>query len=251
MFNIRLSAIIILSAWLMTGCKENDDMLIIGHRGAMGYVTENTLPSIQKALDMEVDMIEIDVFRIRTGELVVFHDENVDKLTDGEGPIEEMSWDEVRALEVNGGYQIPSLDEVVRLIDGRVPLNIELKGAGTARPVHEWLAEYSPSPGWIEDHIVISSFRWEELDLYRTLDPDMPIAVLTEADPTLALIVARELSASAIKPNYKGQTANQVAEVQREGYKVYTYTVNEPEDIEHMREIGVDGIFTNFPDRAR
>ncbi len=251
MGNIRLCAIIVLTACLMSGCKEKDDMLIIGHRGAMGYVTENTLPSIQKALDMEVDMIEIDVFRIRTGELVVFHDETVDKLTDGEGPIEEMSWDEVRALEVNGGYQIPSLPEVVRLIDGRVPLNIELKGAGTARPVNQWLNEYSPSPGWIADHIVISSFRWEELDLYRTLDPDMPIAVLTEGDPTLALIVARELSAVAINPYYKGLTAEQVAEIHSEGYKVYTYTVNDPKDIERMRDIGVDGIFTNFPDRAR
>ncbi len=251
MGNIRLSAIIIFAACLVSGCKEKDEMLIIGHRGAMGYVTENTLPSIQKALDMEVDMIEIDVFRIRTGELVVFHDETVDKLTDGEGPIEEMSWDEVRALEVNGGHQIPSLSEVVRLIDGRVPLNIELKGAGTARPVHDWLERYAPPQGWIEDRIVISSFRWEELDLYRTLDPNIPIAVLTEDDPTLALIVARELDAVAINPYYKDLTAEQVAEIHEAGYKVYTYTVNDTEDIRRMREIGVDGIFTNYPDRAK
>lgn len=237
-------------ALVTAGCVRKDRMLVIGHRGAMGYVTENTLPSIRKALDMDVDMIEIDVFVLRTGEIAVFHDDELDRLTDGQGPIEALTWDQLQTLTVEGGHRIPSLPEVVELIDGRVPLNIELKGAGTANPVMGWLKSYAPNPNWIRRNIVISSFRWDELAQCRSLDPDVPIAVLTEEDPVLALPVARELGAVAINPHFRGLTAEQVNEVHAQGFKVYTYTVNEPGDIRRMKEIGVDGIFTNFPDRA-
>lgn len=223
---------------------------MIGHRGAMGYVTENTLPSIQKALDMGVDMIEIDVFLIQTGELVVFHDEQVDKLTDGTGSIQAMTWEETQALKLTGGHRIPGLLEVLELMDGAVPLNIELKGAGTAGPVMALLEEYAPNPQWIREHIVISSFRWDELEKTRELMESIPIAVLTEEDPEYAIPEGQKLGAVAINPYFKGLTANHVRKIHEAGFKVYTYTVNEPEDIERMRAIGVDGIFTNFPDRA-
>jgi len=241
-------------AMLVSGCtlgKKKDRMLIIGHRGAMGYVTENTLPSVERALDMGVDMIEIDVFRIRSGELVVFHDEAVDRLTDGSGRIEDMNWEQVKSLQVEGGYRIPRLEEIVQLIDGQVPLNIELKGAGTADPVMRWLKEYAPSQEWINKQIVISSFLWDELAQCRSLDTEVPIAVLTDEDPILAMSVGRELRAMAINPYFKELRAEEVMELHENGFKVYAYTVNESADIVRMREIGVDGIFTNFPDRAR
>ncbi|MDA9679802.1 glycerophosphodiester phosphodiesterase family protein, partial [Flavobacteriaceae bacterium] len=100
---------------------------------------ENTLPSVAKAIELGVDGIEIDVFLCESGELVVFHDKTLDKLTDSQGYIEDLSLDTIKKINVLGGYKIPTLEQVLELIDGKVFLNIELKGNGTAEPTHKLL----------------------------------------------------------------------------------------------------------------
>ena len=236
---------------LFASCQPKRDFLVIGHRGAMGHVTENTLASVQKAMDLGVDMIEIDVFEIKSKEIVVFHDETVDALTTGGGPIEEFNIVDLNQLRLAGGHQIPMLQDVLKLIDNRVPLNIELKGKNTAPRVQAIVKYYVEKKGWSKENFIISSFHWEALREMRALDPEIAIAVLTEENPTDALSVAKELRAVAINPWFKKLTEEQVREIQNEGFKVFTYTVNEPEDIALMKAWEVDGIFTNFPERAQ
>ena len=114
---------------LVSSCvTKNTDVLVIGHRGARGHVAENTLASIEKAMELGVDGVEIDVFRCATGELVVFHDKTLEKLTDGLGYIEQMTLDSIKQFRVLGKEPIPTLNEVMDLIDGKIQLNIELKG---------------------------------------------------------------------------------------------------------------------------
>lgn len=224
--------------------------LIIGHRGAMGHETENTLPSIQKAMDLGVDMIEIDVFKIKSGEIVVFHDDTVDRLTNGPGSIEEYNILELKKLIVNGGHQIPMLQDVLKLIDNKVALNIELKGAGTADRVNFIMDYYINKKNWSPENFIISSFNWDELKEMRRLNPDVAIAVLTEENPIGAIPIAKELKAVAINPYFEKldlEVANQLHDA---GFKIYTWTVNEPEDIDAMKKIAVDGIITNFPERV-
>lgn len=223
--------------------------LVIGHRGAMGYETENTLASIQKALDLGVDMIEIDVFKIKSGEIVVFHDERLERLSNAGGNIEEFNIYDLKQVILDGNHQIPQLQEVLRLIDNKVPLNIELKGFNTADRVNFITDYYIKQKGWSKENFVISSFNWDELRKMRELNADIAIAVLTEEDPLKAIPTARELNAVAINPWYKSLTAETVSILHDAGFKVYTYTVNEPEDIDKVLSYGVDGIFTNFPDR--
>jgi glycerophosphoryl diester phosphodiesterase len=242
---------LILLTLLMSACTSSvSELYVIGHRGAMGYETENTLASIEKAVELGVPMIEIDVFKIASGELVVFHDDEVDKLTDGIGPIEAKNLEEVKALTLEGGHRIPTLIEVLDALDKRTSLNIELKGSNTAddsvRIVRAYIAEY----GYNADQFVFSSFKWEELDRVRELDEQFDIAVLTGEDPLDAISKAQELNAIAINPWYKRVTAENVQAIHEAGFKVFTYTVNEPEDIALMREYKVDGIFCNYPDRA-
>ena len=224
--------------------------LVIGHRGAMGHETENTLPSIQKAMDLGVDMIEIDVFKIKSGEIVVFHDDTVDKLTNGPGSIEGYNIVELKKLIVNGGHQIPMLQDVLKLIDNKVALNIELKGAGTADKVNFIMNYYVNEKNWSPENFIISSFNWDELKEMRRLNPDVAMAVLTEENPLDAIPIAKELKAVAINPYFKKldlEVANQLHDA---GFKIYTWTVNEPEDIDAMKKIAVDGIITNFPERV-
>lgn len=236
----------------MSACSDfGSKPLIIGHRGAMGYETENTLASVQKALDLGVDMIEIDVFKSKSGEIVVFHDETVDRLANSGGYIEDYTLFEIKQLTLEGGHKIPMLQDVLRLMAHRIPLNIELKGADTAERVHHITSYYCEKEGWDPSQFLISSFNWDELRAYRALDPKARIAVLTEGDPLDALEVARELGAEAINPAYGKITPEKAEAIHEAGYKIYVWTVNEPKQFEELRAMGVDGIFTNYPDLMR
>lgn len=236
---------------MLTSCSMNNKKpSVIGHRGAMGHETENTLPSIQKALDFEVDMIEIDVFKIQDDEIVVFHDEGLERLTDGIGQIESYNIGDLEQVKVEGGHRIPLLQEVLDLMNNKVELNIELKGANTAELVNSIMDYNVREKGWDFDKFIVSSFKWEELRKMRKVNPEVRIAILTEEDPLDALEIAKELNAEAINPYFVNLTTENVSQIQKEGFKIYTWTVNDLEDIEKMKVFGVDGIITNYPERV-
>lgn len=224
--------------------------LVIGHRGAMGHETENTLASVQKAMDLGVDMIEIDVFKISSGEVVVFHDKTVDRLTNGPGDIESYNISDLSRLILDGGHKIPMLQDVLKLIDNKVALNIELKGANTADRVNFVMNYYIKERGWSADNFIISSFNWDELKALRSYNSEVAIAVLTEENPLDAIAIAKELKAEAINPAFNKLNAENTKAIKDAGFKIYTWTVNEPEDIAVVKALGVDGIITNFPERV-
>ena len=216
----------------------------------VGYETENTIASIEKAIELGVSMIEIDVLRIKSGEVMVFHDKRVDRLTNGAGEIEDYYMTDVLALNLVGGHKIPTLQKVLKAVDGRVKINIELKGKRTASKVDQIIRVYERREGYPLSNYVISSFDWEELDAFRALNQEVDVAVLTDADPLQAISKAQELNAIAINPYYKNINAEIVEQIHNAGFKVYTYTVNEEADIASVKEMGVDGIFCDYPDRA-
>lgn len=248
-------AMIKLKYWLLTliliqACDMAQKPLVIGHRGAMGHETENTLASIQKALDLGVDMIEIDIFKVKSGELVVFHDKTLDRLSDAEGKIEEYEYSRLNEVLIDGRHRIPLLQEVLKLIDNKVGLNIELKGKNTTESLHKILEHHVKEQGWAMDNFIVSSFDWDELRAMRNLNQELRIAVLTGKDPANAIAVARELKAEAINPHFKNLTRENVIAMKKSGFKIYTWTVNDPQDIIAAKRHGVDGIITNFPERV-
>ncbi len=230
-------------------CTSKDSIIIvIGHRGAMGHETENTLASVQKAMDLGVDMLEIDVFKIESGEIVVFHDERVERLTNGGGSIEEYNISDVRKLRLEGNHKIPMLQDVLKLINNKVRLNIELKGANTADRVNFIVNTYIAKNGWEPNNFLISSFNWDELRAMRKLNKEIAIAVLTEDDPIDAIPLAKELNAEAINPDFTRLTLENANKIKEAGFKIYTWTLNEEEGIDQMKKLGVDGIFTDYPE---
>ena len=235
---------------LLQSCSMKEKPLVIGHRGAMGHETENTLASVQKALDLKVDMIEIDIFKIKSGEIVVFHDEYVDRLANAGGRIEEYNVSYVKQMVLDGNHAIPLLQDVLKLVDNRVRLNIELKGAGTCDRVNHILKNYIDKKGWTLDNFLISSFKWEELREFRRINKDIPIAILTEGNPLDAIDIAKELNAEAINPDFEKLDLEVATKIKEAGFKIYTWTVNEPSDIELAKSWSVDGIITNYPERV-
>lgn len=224
-------------------------ILKIGHRGAKGYVAENTLESIQKALSSGVDAIEIDIHLSQTGELVVFHDDTLERMTEASGEIAMKSLEELKQLKVNGQFKIPTLLEVLDLIDKKCLLNIELKGQRTAFETCKSIQLYTETKGWEFEHFIVSSFNHDELKTVFNINKNIDLAVLTDSDMEEALRFAQTIKAKAIHPYYQLLNQNKVKELQDLGYKVNTWTVNEVKDIALMKSYGVNGIISDFPDR--
>lgn len=224
-------------------------ILKIGHRGAKAHLPENTLASFQYALDMGVNGLELDVHVCSTGELVVIHDFTVDRTTNGSGEVHKMTLAELKALTVEGEYTIPTLEEFLDLAGKKCFLNIELKGRHTAVPVSELMERYIAEKGFTYNDFIVSSFQREELMVMHDINPNIHLGILTQASVTQAWRWAQEFSAKAIHPHFSLLTESNVKKAQQAGYKVYTWTVNEPEDIERMKLYEVDGIMSDYPER--
>lgn len=225
------------------------NLLKIGHRGAKGYFAENTLESIQKALNFGVDAIEIDVHRCKTGELVVIHDFTLDRTTNGSGEVAKKSLSEIKALKVEDEFEIPLLTEVLDFIQGKCTINIELKGLNTATATAKIIKKYIAEKNWTYKDFILSSFQKNELFQMRKLDKNVALGILSKASVTEAIELGKLLKASAIHPSLGIITRDNVKASHKAGFNVNVWTVNEPEDIQRMREFGVDGIISDFPDR--
>lgn len=225
-------------------------MIAIGHRGARGHEPENTLRSVRRALELGAAAIEVDVYFIQ-GELLVFHDATLERTTNGRGRLARKSLAELRALDAGKGERIPTLREVCDAVARRAWINVELKGRGTARPVAELISEYRRERGWSAEDFLVSSFRRRELREFRLAGGGgVPLGVLFVRGARRFASVAKAFRARAIHPPLRWTTRPLVERAHALGLKVFVYTVNEPADIARMRELGVDGVFTDFPERV-
>jgi glycerophosphoryl diester phosphodiesterase len=229
----------------------SQEIQLFGHRGAKGLAPENTVLSVQKALAFGVDGIEIDVFRCLSGEIVVFHDKTLHKLTNASGEIEKKTLAELHTLKVMGSEPIPTLDKIIDAINGSARLNIELKGKNTAKGVLDIIKKAIEEGHWEANQLFVSSFDWDELRAFNKLTKEFGIAVLTEKNPVEAIPVARELNAFAINPNHSNLTQEIIKYIHSEGFEIHTWTVNEKNRIEELISWGVDAIITDFPDRIK
>ena len=238
---------------LLYSCTSNKDILVVGHRGAMGHVLENTIESVQKAIELNVDGIEIDVFKSKTGELVVYHDPFLSRLSNSNAFIEQISLDSIKKIELIGGYFIPTLKEIVDIIPEKIFLNIELKGQDTAFETNKIIINYLNSYNFPESKFIISSFKWDELKKIRSFNKDIPIAILVDSLYKIddAIKLAKQINAVALNPNKEFITKEIVNKIQSKNIKVYPYTINTRRNIRKMRSMGVDAIITDYPERIK
>jgi len=220
-----------------------NSILKIGHRGAKGYEPENTLISFEKAIDLKVDGIELDVHLSLDGVLMVIHDETIDRTTDRKGFVNLFT-----ALELKK-YKIPTLIEVLDLVNQKCFINIELKGIGTAKPVVDLITHYISEKNWNYNDFLASSFDWKMLEEVQMLNPKIQIGVLTEESVDEALAFAKKIKAFSIHPDYVLLSKENVALMQENGFEVYPWTVNSIADIQKIKSFNVNGIISDFPDR--
>ncbi len=227
------------------------NVLNIAHRGASGYKPENTLASFRHALTFNPDMVELDVYVCRSGELVVIHDDKVDRTTNGHGYVIQKNLAELKSLDAGQGEKIPTLIEVLDVIRGKIAVNIELKGPGTALPVAKLIQHCLDSHDWQSEQFLVSSFNHPELSTFKKLMPKINIGALFVGIPVDLAKPAAELSAYSINLSQEFITQELVDDAHQRGLKVFVFTVNDPDDIGRMTKLGVDGLFCNYPDRLQ
>jgi|TARA_B100001540_G_scaffold290602_1_gene287454 glycerophosphoryl diester phosphodiesterase len=227
------------------------NILRIGHRGSKGYVAENTLESIKHAILLGVNGIEIDVFKCLSGELVLSHENNLKRLTGKSGQLEKLTLGELKKFLVVGKYKIPTLTDVLQTIETPLFVNIELKGLNTAQATSKIITNLSKSTSWRLENFIISSFNWNELEQFRSIDKNTPVGVLLSNSMSIneAIEFGKKINAQAIHPNFKLLNEKTVKKIKNNGFKIYTWTVNSKDDINYMKKLKVDGIISDFPDK--
>jgi len=225
------------------------NLLCFGHRGASGHEPENTLRSVRRALELGADGVEVDVHLVDE-ELVVIHDDTLNRTTNGRGRLDRRSLAYVRTLDAGLGERIPLLQEVLDLVNRRAVVNVELKGAQTAAAVVRLMNRCVTERGWDQNQFLISSFDFNQLHLARQISAGIPIALLANRPKRDIFEIASRLGATSIHASLRSLNAGWVQAAHREGLQVFVFTVNSPGDIATCVRLGVDGVFTDYPERV-
>lgn len=229
----------------------------IAHRGASGRYPENSRLAFEKAIAAGADMIEIDCQLSADGQVVVFHDERLARTTGARGKVHDKTLAQLRALDIGkwrkpafGGEKILTLEEALEIFSGNVELCLEIKCPTGAPPGIELKLLFILSHYDYLDRTVISSFDYRCLARVRELAPEAGLAVLhgmrSKEDP---LMVAERLGAGAIHVQKQLAQREFCQRAWADGLDVYVWTVNDRREIDRFVDLGVQGIFSDYPER--
>lgn len=237
-------------------------MKVFAHRGLSGYYPENTILSFEKAIKEKPYGIELDVHKTKDNQLVVIHDEDVERTYLGAGLIKDYTLEELKKLKCrqyefkeNEKCKIPTLDDVLYLIkNSNIKLNIEIKSDIIHYKDIEVDVVNAINKFNLVDKVIISSFNHTSCTICKKLNPDIEVAILTEYktinNKPLALY-AKDLSVDAIHISKSIASKNLIDEAKKFNLPVRVYTINKIEYIEELKNIDVDAIFTDFCDKFK
>ncbi|ATW89098.1 glycerophosphoryl diester phosphodiesterase [Halohasta litchfieldiae] len=235
---------------LLAGCMSRetmrdtqitgDDVQIVGHRGCAGQYPENTVLAMKRSAP-HVDMIEIDVQRCGSGELIVFHDDTLDHLTEASGSVASTDWETIRELTVGDSEQtIPRLATVLDAIPTDTGVNIELKHVGIADDVLAIAAQ-------IDNTVLYSSFQPAALSEVQTVDPTANCALLFADASEKSVQTAIDLDCTAIHPRYDlVLTTDLMKTARKNGFRVNTWTISDSDVATELIQTGVDGLIVDY-----
>ena len=226
---------------------------VIAHRGASGSCPENTLPAFRRAVELGAHMIELDVQLTRDGHPVVIHDSTLRRTTTGRGAVRRRTLAEIAALDAGGwfashfaGTSVPMLREV--LAEVPIPINVELKAAGDDGLERRAL-EVVDEAGALE-RVIFSSFDAASLIRLRALTRHAELAVLWAGrSPAKAIALANRVRARSVHLRKGSWVPGAVAAAHAVDLAVRVWTVNAPTDFDFLTDAGVDGVFTDYPER--
>ncbi len=237
--------------------------LVVAHRGDSAPMPENTVPAIESAIDVGVDMVEVDVRLTKDRVPVLIHSARLEHTTTGRGLVADHTWDEIQGFDAGvwrgpefAGERVPSLEEVIDLAGGRVPLNLDFQTADAVAPGVAVVREAG-----LTDAVVISGCRAECFDIMAeatneittllNLDVLSPgsTAAGAAAFAHASIDIAGELGAAGINPEHSLVDAGLVARSRGVGLGVWTWVINDEDRVAELIDMGVTAVMTNRPER--
>ena len=235
--------------------------IIFGHRGACAHAPENTIASFRLAVEQGADFIELDAKLSKDHQVMVIHDPTVDRTTNGKGKVNELSLAELQVLDAGShfnskfaGEKIPTLDEVFKSVGRNIFVNVELTNYSSNNDDLIPLVADVVKANRMEERVLFSSFLPKNLKKIHELIPQAPTAILCLSG--LSGLLSRSflmtgVSPKVIHPYLSDTTAGMVGREHKRGRRVHVWTVNEESDMVNLLKIGVDGIFTDDPQKAK
>lgn len=229
--------------------------LNVAHRGASALAPENTMAGFEKAVELGADVIELDLHMSQDGELVVIHDDTLDRTTDGCGPVHQRSLGELMRLDAGrwfgegfAGQRIPRLDEVLDRFAGKVTLALEIKAGSTFFPgIEEKVVSALRQRAAIGD-AAVASFDHYALRRLKEIEPTIRTAALLVGRPVSLSALAGPAKANGLALEASFVTKTEVEACRAAGLQLVVWVVNEPAQMRHFINLGVDGIITDRPD---
>jgi len=226
--------------------KSENDILIIGHKGASSIAPENTLKAFQKAIELKADYVEFDIHITKDGKIVIIHDSDKFNATGVKGLIEDMTLDQIKSLDAGEGEKIPTIRELISIVRKKIGLQIEIKSINLLDKLIHILREEN-----LISTSIVSSFILNELLKLKLLEPSLKVGLLLSADLVRPKLIKRKIEKIAknnfysIHPPFTTINKEIVDFAHSYGLKVIVWTVNDREIMENLIELAVDGIITD------
>ena len=240
---------------------ESGNFTVIAHRGASAYFPENTMVSFEGAIALGADMVELDVQLTADGEVVVFHDERISRCTNGRGSIADYTLVELKKLDAGSwfdkkyaGARLPTLVEALELCKDKIAVNVEIKTEAVTDTISNGIEEKClriVDKIAMRKHVIFSSFDPRAVQHLKEIDGQIPAAVLfakKHYGSQLPSEIIAALGADAINCSQRELSKEWLADLKQHGIPVNVYTVNDEKSMRRLLALGVDGIFTNWPD---
>ncbi|SFS84838.1 glycerophosphodiester phosphodiesterase [Marininema halotolerans] len=258
--------------------SKTKTVLTIGHRGASGYAPEHTFSSYELAKKMKADYLEIDLHRTKDGKLVIIHDDTLDRTTNGTGPVKDHTLAQIKTLDAGSwfnqaypklankeyvGQKVLTLDEVLDYFGNGAKYYIETKAPEVYPGMEKELLATLKAHHLLDQsslkskQVIIQSFSADSLKKIHQINDQVPLVqLLWYTEKGLGQISEKEMNiygnyAFAVGPNFEKIDKKFVDKVHQHGFAIHPYTINEKKAMKKALDWGVDGMFTNYPDRLQ
>ena len=240
---------------IFIGCNIKQETLVVAHRGASGHAPENTLSSMAKAIEMKADFSELDVQETKDGKIILLHDKTLERTGKQDLNIWELNYDDLKDIEVGEwfaeefkGEPIPTLEEVIKLVRGKMKLNIELKTNKHEKMLAERTLQVVIDNNFL-DQVVFTSFKFDEIRKIREINKEAKVGYIFSKMPKDIDVFAEDVHMLSVGKRLVDEEF--MSKAKAAGKEVAVWTVNEEEDMKKMIALGVDAIITNYPDVLR
>lgn len=257
---IKTVVILLLVSYMFTSCSckisklnsQGKKIMVVAHRGGSGYAPENTLASMKKAIELGAEMSELDVQETADGKLIILHDRSLKRTAGVDKNIWETKYSELKGLDVGSWFSnkyknepVPTLQEIIDLVKGKMKLNIELKTNGHEKKLAERTLKVVLDNNFL-DQVIFTSFKFDEIRTIRRLNKKAKVGYLFGKLPQDVDVFKEDVD--LLSANYKTVNEEFMKKARNSGKEVVVWTVNKPADMKRMIALGVDAIITNYPD---